>query len=69
MSVVSGAGSNRDLGTRSLAPLPSPKPLIPAEKSRVHSVPGFLICQIDFLGLTQAGVPRRANKVALNKTP
>lgn len=65
MSVVSRAGSNTDLGTRPPAPFPGPKPLVPVEKSQVHSVPGFLICQIDFLELTQAGLPCGANGMAL----
>lgn len=69
MSVVSGDRSNIDLGTRPPPPLPGPKPLVPAEKSQVHSVSGFLICQIDFLELTQAGLPCGANKMALDKMP
>ena len=69
VSVVSGAGSTVGLGTRPLAPLPSPKPRVPTEKSRVRSVSRFLICQIDFLEISQARVPCGTNETALDKMP
>lgn len=69
VSVGSWVGSDLGLGTRPLAPLPGPKPPVPAEKSRVRPVPGLPTCQTDFLELSQAGVPCGANETASDKMP
>lgn len=46
---------------------PQPSDTVPTKKSPLHSVPPCLVCQIDLLLLTHAGVRRGASETAFGK--